>query len=37
MKPEDLQRLIVCNTVAEAIELLKPIVNMPDTLNVNKI
>lgn len=37
MKLEDLQRLIVCNTVAEAIELLKPIVKMPDTLNVNKI
>jgi uncharacterized protein (TIGR00730 family) len=37
MKPEDLQRLIVCDTVAEAIELLKPIVNMPDTLNVNRI
>lgn len=37
MKPEDLQRLIVCNTVADAIELLKPIVNMPDTMNVNKI
>ena len=37
MKAEDLQRLIVCNTVAQAIELLKPIVKMPDTLNVNKI
>ena len=37
MKPEDLQQLIVCNTVADAIELLKPIVKMPDTMNVNKI
>ena len=37
MKLEDLQRLIVCNTVADAIELLKPIVKMPDTMNVNKI
>ena len=37
MKPEDLQRLIVCHTVDEAIELLKPIVKMPDNLNVNKI
>lgn len=37
MKAEDMQRLIVCNTVDEAIALLKPIVKMPDNMNVNKI
>lgn len=37
MKAEDLNRLIVCNTVDEAIALLKPIVKMPDTVDVNKL
>lgn len=37
MKEEDMARLIVCHTVEEAIALLKPIVKMPDNLNVNKI
>lgn len=37
MKAEDLARLVVCHTVKEAINLLKPIVKMPDNMNVNKI
>ncbi len=37
MKEEDLTRLVVCNRVDEAIDLIKAIVKMPDNLNVNKI
>lgn len=37
MKQEDMDRLIICNTVQQAIELLKPIIRMPDTLDVNRI
>lgn len=37
MKAEDLARLVVCQTVEEAVDLLKHIVKMPDNINVNKI
>lgn len=37
MKAEDMERLIVCHTVDEAIALLKPIIKMPDNMNVNKL
>lgn len=37
MKVEDMERLIVCDTVEQAIALLKPIVKMPDNVDVNKI
>lgn len=37
MKAEDLNRLIVCHSVDEAIALLKPIVKMPDNVDIHKI
>ncbi len=36
MKAEDLSRLLVCDTVPQAIELLKPIIHLPNNLNVNQ-
>lgn len=37
MKQEDMDRLIVCDNVEHAISLLKPIVHMPDNMDVNRI
>ncbi len=36
MKAEDLSRLLVCDNVPQAIELLKPIIHLPNNLNVNQ-
>lgn len=37
MKAEDLTRLVVCNSVAEVIEQLNPIIHLPDNMDVNKL
>lgn len=37
MKPADLSRLVVCHSVAEVIAALKPIIHLPDTMDVNKL
>lgn len=36
MKAEDLSCLLVCDNVPQAIELLKPIIHLPNNLNVNQ-
>lgn len=37
MKPEDLERLVVCNTIAEAIELLQTIVTIDEEIDTKKM
>ena len=37
MKQEDLDRLVVCNTVAEAIDLLQMVVRINDAVDTNKM
>ncbi len=37
MKPQDLERLVVCNTISEAIELLQTIVNIDEEVDTKKM
>jgi hypothetical protein len=37
MKQEDLERLVVCNTINEAIELLKTVVKIDDAVDTEKM
>ncbi|WP_198334843.1 LOG family protein [Psychrobacter namhaensis] len=37
MKQEDLERLVVCNTINEAIDLLKTVVKIDDTVDTEKM
>ncbi|WP_201597343.1 LOG family protein [Psychrobacter vallis] len=37
MKQEDLERLVVCNTIGEAIDLLKTVVTIDDTVDTEKM
>ncbi|ERL55540.1 LOG family protein [Psychrobacter aquaticus] len=37
MKQEDLERLVVCNTIGEAIDLLKTVVTIEDTVDTEKM
>ncbi len=37
MKQEDLERLVICNTIGEAIDLLKTVVTIEDTVDTEKM
>jgi len=37
MKQQDLERLVVCNTIGEAIELLQTIVTIDDEVDTKKM
>ncbi len=37
MKQEDLARLVICNSIAEAIDLLKTVVSIDETVNTGKM
>ena len=37
MKQQDLERLVVCNTISEAIDLLKTVVKIDDAVDTEKM